>query len=289
MWAVLGDIEFELTNHPTRQEERTATDYAQHPLIQSKPRLELVADALDELTLELMFHAGLHDPEAQIRRLKAAKSAHQPLPYVLGSGDYRGIYLITEVTITTRKTTDQGRLVAATVSVSLLEYTGRYSKPLPVPRGLINTLQADPENRVGGSTVPMVTPTQRALGMASKAGNLLRVGLDAYRLARDVGDPVALLGQAPRLINMTGQVLAPLEGMQDAAKLMQNGADLVQLGADAAAEVRRAQGALDTPSLEAILNQVNYAASRFELAMARMNSAAPRLARMAADVVTRRA
>lgn len=288
-WAVLGSIEFELVNHPSQQSERTTADYAEHERMQGKPLLQWIGDGLDELSLEIALHAALVDPEEQIRRLKVAKSAHQPLPYVLGSGDYRGIYLITSLDVTTRKTTDTGRLVAAVVNLVLREYTGKYSKPLPVPRGLRNTLQANPQARVGGNTLPMATPTQRALGMAKTAGNLLRVGLDAYRVAKNVNDPVALLGQAPRLISMTGQVLAPLEGMHAAAKLMQNGADLVQLGVDAATEVRLAQGALDPPNPEAILNQVSYAASRFEQAMARMNSAAPLLARMAADVVTRRA
>lgn len=83
MWAVLGDIEFELRNQPSRQDDRATADYAQHALIQGKPRLEWVGDGLDELTLELTLHALLADPEAQIRRLKTALRAHEPLPYVL--------------------------------------------------------------------------------------------------------------------------------------------------------------------------------------------------------------
>lgn len=289
MWAVLGDIEFELVNHPSQQSERSSADYAEHARLQGKPLLQWVGDGLDELNLELALHAALVDPEAQIRRLKAAKSAHQPLPYVLGSGDYRGIYLITALDVTTRKTTEGGRLVAALVNLALREYTGKYNKSLPVPRGLRSNLLANPEARVGGNALPIATHTQRALGMAKTAGNLLRAGLETYRQAQGVSDPVALLSQAPRLISLTGQVLAPLQGLQEAAELMQNGADLVQLGADAAGEVQLAQSALDPPQPEAIISQVNTAASRFEQAMARINGAAPRLARMAADVVTRRA
>ena len=174
MWAVLGDIEFELRNQPSRQDDRITADYAQHALIQGKPRSEWVGDGLDELTLELTLHALLGDPEAQIRRLKTAMRAHEPLPYVLGSGDYRGVYLITEVGTTTRRTDAQGRLISATVSVSLLEYSGQYKKPLPVPRGLSNSLLANPGAQIGSTAQVIVTPTQRVLGMARSAGNLDR-------------------------------------------------------------------------------------------------------------------
>lgn len=242
MWAVLGDIEFEVKYHPGRQDERSAADYAQHALIQGKPRLEWVGDSLDELTLELTLHSMLVDPELQIRRLKEAKSAHEPLPYVLGSGDYRGIYLLTEVSVTTRKTDPQGRLVSATVSLNLLEYSGKYTKPLPRPRALVSNLVANPMARVGGAAPALVTPTQKVLGLAKTAANYLQAGVEAFNFVKTLRDnPLAMLGQAPRLLGMAGQALAPLQGLQSAAaEMFASGADLVAMGSNVIGDARQA-------------------------------------------------
>lgn len=290
MWAVLGDIEFELRNQPSRQDDRITADYAQHALIQGKPRAEWVADGLDELTLELTLHALLVDPEAQIRRLKTALRAHEPLPYVLGSGDYRGVYLLTEVGTTTRRTDAQGRLISATVTVSLLEYSGQYKKPLPVPRGLSNSLLANPGAQIGAAAQVIVTPTQRVLGMARSAGNLLRVGVEAYSLAKAQGNnPSLLMGQASQLLSLTGQALTPLLGLQEGAGLLSDGADLVQVAARAASELQYAQSAMSPPSLESIVSQVEYAAGHMEEAQSTLTGASTRLAKLAAAVITRRA
>ncbi|MCV0073239.1 phage tail protein [Pseudomonas aeruginosa] len=290
MWAVLGEIEFELRNQPSRQDDRITADYAQHALIQGKPRSEWVGDGLDELTLELTLHALLGDPEAQIRRFKKALRAHEPLPYVLGSGDYRGVYLLTEVGTTTRRTDAQGRLISATLSVSLLEYSGQYKKPLPVPRGLSNSLLANPGARIGSAAQVIVTPTQRVLGMARSAGNLLRTGVEAYSLAKAQGNnPSLLMGQASQLLSLTGQALTPLLGLQEAAGLLSEGADLVQVAARTASEVQYAQAAMSPPSLESIVSQVEYAAGHMEEAQSILAGASSRLAKLAAAVITRRA
>ncbi|WP_339079031.1 phage tail protein [Pseudomonas sp. TMP9] len=242
MWAVLGDIEFEVKYHPGRQDERSAADYAQHALIQGKPRAEWVGDSLDELTLELTLHSMLVDPELQIRRLKAAKSAHEPLPYVLGSGDYRGIYLLTEVSVTTRKTDAEGRLVSATVSINLLEYSGKYTKPLPKPRALVSNLAANPLARIDGATPALVTPTQKVLGLAKTAANYLQAGVEALSFVKNLRDnPLAMLSQAPRLLGLAGQALAPFQGLQSAAaEMLASGADLVTMGNNVASDVRQA-------------------------------------------------
>lgn len=290
MWAVLGDIEFELRNQPSRQDDRITADYAQHALIQGKPRSEWVGDGLDEMTLELTLHAVLGDPEAQIRRMKTALRAHEPLPYVLGSGDYRGVYLLTEVGTTTRRTDAQGRLISATVTVSLLEYSGQYKKPLPVPRGLSNSLLANPGAQIGAAAQVIVTPTQRVLGMARSAGNLLRTGVEAYSLAKAQGNnPSLLMGQASQLLSLTGQALTPLLGLQETAGMLTEGADLVQVAARAASEVQYAQATMSPPSLETIVSQVEYAAGHMEEAQSTLAGASSRLAKLAAAVITRRA
>lgn len=290
MWAVLGEIEFELFNHPKLFEERTSTDYAEHALIQGKPRLEFVGDGLDELYLELQLHAALGEPEEQIRRLKAARAAHEPLPLVLGSGDYRGIYLITHVDTRVARTDGQGRVLVAGVSMYLREYTGVYNKPLPMPRALASAGATIPGAMFGGASAVAATPAQRLLASATAAGNLLRAGLDAYSMAKSLrNNPTAMLGQAGELMRLSQRVLGPLDGMQGAAQLLGDGAELVQIGAATSYDVRAAVSGLSGASLSSIVGQVDYASSRVLQASTRMKSTAPRLAGLAAQIITRRA
>lgn len=294
IWAVLGAIEFEILGHPSAQSERTTADYAEHTRLQGKPCLQWVGAGLDELNLEITLHTSVGDPEGQLRQLKQAMAVHEPLPYVLGSGDYRGIYLITALDVTTRKTDGSGRLVAALLSLTLREYTGKYTKPLPVPRGLLGGenalgLVVNPNAQGGVAALPVVTPFQQALSQGKKAAGLLTQVMGVYHTVQGVRDPVTLMGQAPHLLSIGGQALDSLFGLKDAAGLMEDGADLMQLGAAAATEVRRAQDAIGSANPDVIINQVKYATDLIDTAMSRFDEAAPRLARMAADIVTRRA
>lgn len=290
MWAVLGEIEFELFNHPTLFEERTSADFAEHALIQGKPRLEFVGEGLDELQLELQLHAALVDPEAQIRRFKTAKAERKPLPLVLGSGDYRGVYLITQVDTRVTRTDGHGRIVAAGVSLSLREYTGVYNKPLARPLALSGTGVTLPGARLGGISDALATPTQRLLASATAAGNLLRAGVSAYNMAKTLrNNPTAMLGQAGELVRLSQRALEPLDDMQTAARLLGNGADLLQLGSATGADVRAAVTGLSGANLSNIVGQVDYAAGRVLQASTRLKNAAPRLAGLAAQVITRSA
>ncbi|WP_236213019.1 phage tail protein [Metapseudomonas otitidis] len=295
-WGVLGEIEFEVLSHPMAQSERVSADYAEHARLQGKPVLQWVGDGLDELTLELALHVAVGDPEARVRQLKAAKAAHEPLPYVLGSGDFRGIYLITSLEVTSRKTDYAGRLFAAQLNLTLREFTGKYTKPLPVPLGLRNSQQANtnalalPLEQVVSGAKPLVTAAQQALGYARTAGSLVRSGLDAFQLVRDMqGSPAAMLNRLPGLLGNARQMLEPLGSLQGVAALLDDGADLVQLGADAASDIGQAISALDGAGEASVVNQVGYATTCIEQAMARMDSSAPRLAGLASDLITRRA
>ncbi|WP_405119225.1 phage tail protein [Pseudomonas leptonychotis] len=355
IWAVLGEIEFELTNHPSAQAERGTADYAEHAMLQGKPKLQWIGEGLDELTLELAFHAALVDPEVQLRKLKTAKAAHEPLPYVLGSGDYRGIYVITALDVTTRKTDGNGRLLSALANISLREYTGKYTKPLPRPQALRNSALATPlaqVTQVGGRALPSASLTQKALVAARTAGSMLRTGAQVFEQVKSLRDnPLALLGQAPQLLSLAGQALGPLQLLQtNAAGLLARGAELVQLGSNVGSDIRQvvettlamrdnplallnlspqllgaveqlpvgqlrstvstlvADGAgllqfgvaaaddvnqvrlaLDPISLGTVVDQVDVATGRMQQALARADTAAPRLARMTADIITRRA
>ena len=59
MYALLGDIQFDLITYFDSFETDFGTDYAEHAVIDGKPRLQYMGDRLDEIRIELSFHAAI--------------------------------------------------------------------------------------------------------------------------------------------------------------------------------------------------------------------------------------
>lgn len=130
MFAVLGDIEFELITYWDGFEATFGVDYAEHARIGGKPGLQFVGDRLDEIQITLVFHQHYCVPDVELARLRTAMKAHQALALVFGNGDYRGWFVITDVTATSEQTDSTGNVLAVSATVSLREYTGDPKNPL---------------------------------------------------------------------------------------------------------------------------------------------------------------
>ncbi|MCV8380859.1 phage tail protein, partial [Escherichia coli] len=104
MFAVLGDIEFELITYWDGFEATFGVDYAEHARIGGKPGLQFVGDRLDEIQISLVFHQHYCAPDVELARLRTTMKAHQALALVFGNGDYRGWFVITDVTATSEQT-----------------------------------------------------------------------------------------------------------------------------------------------------------------------------------------
>ncbi len=59
MFAVLGDIEFELITYWDGFEATFGVDYAEHARIEGKPGLQFVGDKLDEIQISLGLPSAL--------------------------------------------------------------------------------------------------------------------------------------------------------------------------------------------------------------------------------------
>lgn len=90
MFAILGNIEFTVAGGISGIEHSGSADWAEHARIQGKPLLEWMGEGLDEYQLTIELHPVLGDPEERLRALRLAKSQHQPLAFVMGSGEYLG-------------------------------------------------------------------------------------------------------------------------------------------------------------------------------------------------------
>ncbi|WP_298438077.1 phage tail protein [Geobacter sp.] len=122
MFAQLGDIRFELITYFDGLEGSQAYNFAEHQVIEGKPRLQYIGDALETVSIALKFHVAYCDPAFEYQRLREAGAIHRALPFVFGNGLYRGRYVIVEITDTVEATAADGTVIAVEAKCSLKEW-----------------------------------------------------------------------------------------------------------------------------------------------------------------------
>ncbi|MDS9879368.1 phage tail protein [Pseudomonas protegens] len=293
MFAILGEIEFTVAGGISGMEQRGSADWAEHTRIQGKPLLEWIGEGLDECNLTIELHPVLGDPEARLRALRLAKKKHEPLALVMGSGEYLGPYVIVDLNNVIRRATAVGQIRSASVQVSLKEYTGVFTRKALRP-GLLDPAVSGTSAAVTGSPglisrmLPSPSTTQLVIGHAKTAGNVLKAGQNLYETVKS-GNASMILGQVPQLLGVTARAIEPLQGLKDAAGLLDDGSDLSRLGEDVLSSVMGARSSLDPVDLGNIVDR--FAASRESLgqALTKMDGASTRLSGLAAQVLTRKA
>jgi phage protein U len=94
MFALLGEISFEVIGSPEVFESSRRFDYAEHRVVEDRPRLQWLAADLESITLAMLFHISFTDPAAQLAALLAAADDHQARALVLGNGVFRGFFVV---------------------------------------------------------------------------------------------------------------------------------------------------------------------------------------------------
>lgn len=221
MYAVLGEIEFDLITYFDGMEAHFGSDYAEHALIGGKPKLQFVGDKLDEIRIDLVFHATYCDPEAELIRLRGAMQSRAALALVLGNGDYKGRFVITALQATGRHTDRAGSLLAAEAQLSLKEFTGKTRQPVaPALQGLAMALL--PASRVPlAKSFPQATSTllkanAGGLGLAvARAKSTLATSSGVIRTVQGLRslagrDPLAVISRLPGVMRDAQGVLPGL-------------------------------------------------------------------------------
>ena len=122
MFAQLGNIVFSLGNIIEGMDGTRASEFAEHRVIEGKPRLQWVGDGLETLTLDINLHRAFCIPETEIKRLEDARAAHEAMALVFGNGEYIGMYVITELSRRLCQADGQGNLISANARMSLKEW-----------------------------------------------------------------------------------------------------------------------------------------------------------------------
>lgn len=302
MFALLGDVQFDLITYFDGFESQFGADYAEHPLIEGKPRLQFVGDKLDEIRIQLAFHLHYCDPEAELVKLKDALAAHQAMALVLGNGDYKGWFVLTDVQATSKHTDKAGTLIALEASITLREFVGDKKNPLPPPAVQPKLPPAAAKALPASQTAGIATLAsgaaavrdniRQAVTYANQAQSALRVAVDAARLAQKLRDnPLAALGRVPSLLTGMKQVAGPLEKLSPTlaslTSQLPEASSILRASNNALGAVRNAQGALSAVSAGTVTGRIDYLAGQLSAASGALESAAPSISKLAGKVVTR--
>ena len=122
MFAMLGDIQFEVVGSPETYESAGAYDFPELRVIESKPRLQWVGDELERLSLDLMWHASFTNPATQLALLRATAAQHLALPLVFGDGGFRGFFVIESIKVKSQQLSAGGGPIAIRVALALKEW-----------------------------------------------------------------------------------------------------------------------------------------------------------------------
>ncbi|MFP1902988.1 phage tail protein [Lonsdalea quercina] len=212
MFAVLGDIEFELIAYWDGFEAQFGADYAEHARIEGKPGLQFIGEKLDEISISLVFNQMFCTPDVELARLRNLLRSHQAQALVFGNGDYRGWFVLTQVRATSEQTDKSGNVLALTAEVTLREYVGDPKNPLVAPA--VNT------------GVPNSQTVATATAAASGIASAIRTAVGYVRTAQSVvknvsavvqtvqkikNNPSQALGQVPTLLTQIGTAVEPLQ------------------------------------------------------------------------------
>jgi phage protein U len=123
VFAVLGDIQFEVVGSPEAYESAGAYDFAELKVVESKPQLQWVGDDLERLKFELIWHASITNPALQLARLRATAAEHLALPLVFGNGGFRGLFVIESINVKSQQLSAGGAPIAIRVALALKEWS----------------------------------------------------------------------------------------------------------------------------------------------------------------------
>jgi phage protein U len=144
VFALLGEIFFEVTRTPAArlnskawESFRSATGYtyAEHKLVEARPRLQWMATELEKLTLGMSFHVAFVNPKREMDKLRRAAEDHQARTLIYGNGVHRGYFVIESIEETHFQQADDGSYIAIEAKVELHEWVpGVDFDPLAPPR-----------------------------------------------------------------------------------------------------------------------------------------------------------
>ncbi len=302
LFALLGPIQFELITYFDGFDGHFGANYAEHALIEGKPRIQWVGDKLDEWTIKLKFHRLYCEPEWELARLREAMQAHTPLPFVLATGEYKGQFVITSLSTTPEQTDLLGALVSVGASLTLKEHVPppgmeRVRHEAPAVRAPGKPPAPQVEKVVPGmenATAPLERSRQalgQAVGVARSAMTAHAEAAKALAAARgENASPAALAGLdtiAPHLTALEAQANALGELLDPMRTTVAGTASVVAMARRIADEASNAQAALASLSPANLQTRLDALTHGLTTAGNDLERVGPAVARLAARTAVR--
>lgn len=204
MFFMLGTIALEATQLTDFSETHSA-HYAEHAVIRGKPRLQAMGNNLNELNVSVRLHHTMGGVESRYQALIDAKAKQSALALIWGRGQYKGNYVITELSASTLFTDGYGNALARELDVKLKEFVGELN------HGLLGEAISVGGKSLLGSILPdgLMNTLSNAKTIVNRAVNLYNEGKrivddvkNTVAMIRQVAnDPVALLATIPQALS----------------------------------------------------------------------------------------
>jgi phage protein U len=170
VFAILGDIPFQVVGSPESLSDSRGYDYAEHRVIQDRPVLQWLADDLETIQLEMLLHQSFTNPTVNLLLLLQAAETHAALPLVFGNGYFRGYFVIAKIDTLSKQLSGSGDLFAITVRLSLRESPVSFNPAAPaipsfVPIGIV----AAATSKASATTTRTSTGVSAILGPVAPA------------------------------------------------------------------------------------------------------------------------
>lgn len=121
MWAILGNMIFEILEAPLEMEETERFNYAEHEVLKGKAKLQRLGSKLKEITLTLKLSFLVSEPEETLEKLNELAHSEEPLEFTLGNGKFLGTFVIEEIKKVWKETDNEGNIQTIEVELKLKE------------------------------------------------------------------------------------------------------------------------------------------------------------------------
>jgi phage protein U len=122
MHSQLGTIIFEGRRGFTSLSSTREANYAEHALIENKPKLQRVGQNLEVIEGVMFFDMSFCDPQEEIDKLESSREIGEIMPLIMGDGRFVGEFVIKTLKNTQVYHADNGRTLQAEIGITLLEY-----------------------------------------------------------------------------------------------------------------------------------------------------------------------
>lgn len=124
--GTLGNIVFETSASKVRTfdrfSRRGSAAFAEHAVLDSKPRLQHIGSGLDEVSFSIKFDAALGlNPVEELEQVREILRRGEPQILKISEDRTLGYFVLTEVRETWRQVDKAGHLLAVTLDITLKE------------------------------------------------------------------------------------------------------------------------------------------------------------------------